>query len=56
MNKKIVVVLLATGILASGDLARAQQSQKIPRIGWLAPGFADSSEAENPNAQDFAGV
>ena len=36
MNKKIVVSLLATLILASVHLAEAQQAKKVPRIGILA--------------------
>ena len=42
MNKKIVVSLLATLILASVHLAEAQQAKKVPRIGFLGSGSASA--------------
>ena len=36
MNKKIVVFALGVLVLASGSQAQAQQSKKIPRIGFLS--------------------
>jgi putative ABC transport system substrate-binding protein len=36
MNKKIVICLLATVLLAAVSLAQAQQASKVPRIGYLA--------------------
>jgi putative tryptophan/tyrosine transport system substrate-binding protein len=48
MNKKIVVSVLATFILASFHLADAQQTKKVPRIGWLsaAPLSANADRIE----------
>src|SRR5215813_13599298 len=37
LNKKIVVSVLATFILASFHLTEAQQPKKVPRIGILLP-------------------
>ena len=42
MNKKVVVSVLATFILASFHLAEAQQPAKIPRIGFVAGTLPDS--------------
>jgi ABC-type uncharacterized transport system substrate-binding protein len=50
MNKKIVVPLLATVILASVHLAGAQQSGKFPRIGLL---FTGESFPPSPNVEVF---
>ena len=36
MKRKIIVGLLATVLLTSASLADAEQTKKIPRIGWLA--------------------
>ena len=44
MNKKIVLSLLATLILASIHLAEAQQARKVPRIGHVS----GSGDANNP--------
>jgi putative ABC transport system substrate-binding protein len=44
MNKKIVVSVLATLILASFHLAEAQQPTKMPRIGYVS----GSGDANNP--------
>jgi ABC-type uncharacterized transport system substrate-binding protein len=48
MGKKIVVSLVATFVLASIQLAEAQQPKKVPRLGYLSPGDAasDSTRAE----------
>jgi putative tryptophan/tyrosine transport system substrate-binding protein len=43
MNKKILVSILAVGILAFVHLAEAQQPTKIPRIGYLAPTFPSTA-------------
>ena len=45
MNKKIVVSLLATLILTSVHLAKAQQPAKVHRIGWLMVNWSQRSEA-----------
>ena len=50
MNKKIVVPLLATVILASVHLAGAQQSGKLPRIGLL---FTGESSPPSPHVEAF---
>jgi len=39
MKKRITLLLLATLFLANVSLAEAQQPEKIPRIGYLAPTF-----------------
>ncbi len=45
MNKKIVVSLLASFILALVHLAEAQQPAKVPRIGYLAGTGPDAQSA-----------
>jgi len=40
MNKKIILTMVATAILAFGNPTGAQQPAKVPRIGWLAAGSA----------------
>jgi putative tryptophan/tyrosine transport system substrate-binding protein len=42
MTKKTIIVLLVNLVLASNHPADAQQSGKIPRIGFLVPGSASS--------------
>jgi putative tryptophan/tyrosine transport system substrate-binding protein len=48
MNKKILVSILAVVILASVNLAEAQQPKKVPRIGYLSIGdpATESTRAE----------
>jgi putative tryptophan/tyrosine transport system substrate-binding protein len=50
MNKKIVVSLLATIILLSVGLARAQPSGKLPRVGLL---LTDASSPPSLNVETF---
>ena len=45
MNKKILVSILAVVILASVNLAEAQQPKKVPRIGILFVSFPSSTPA-----------
>ena len=45
MNKKILLVLLATIFLATFSLAQGQQPKKVPRIGLLSAGSASDYEA-----------
>src|SRR5215510_4956090 len=47
MNKKIVVFLPATLIFASIHLAEAQQSKKVPRIGYLSSVSPSSESAQS---------
>ena len=47
MNKKIIVSLVVTLILASFHLAHAQQAKKVPRIGYLATGSRSSASASS---------
>ena len=42
MNKKIIIIGLATVFLVSVHLAKAQQPGKIPRIGLLTAGSSTS--------------
>ena len=49
MRRKIVLLLLAAVILASGHLAQAQQQKKVPRIGYLN-GASPSSYAARTEA------
>jgi len=44
MNKKMILSFLTTIILVSAHLAEAQQTGKVPKIGYLSPG----SLAESP--------
>src|SRR6266481_2854236 len=48
MNKKILVSILAVVILAFGHPVEAQQSKKVPRIGYLSPfdPVAESTRSE----------
>src|SRR5436190_670878 len=41
MNKKIIVSILAALIPASVQLAEAQQTKKVPRIGYLSYGSVE---------------
>src|SRR5712692_3819657 len=45
MNKKIIVSLLVTLILYSVHLAEAQQTKKVPRIGFLASSSAERDKS-----------
>ena len=42
MKAKILVYALLAIILATIHLAEAQQPAKIPKIGWLQPGYRQS--------------
>jgi putative tryptophan/tyrosine transport system substrate-binding protein len=46
MNKKILVSILAVVILATVHLAEAQAPAKVPRIGFLSPGYEPSAMSE----------
>ena len=46
MKKRIVFSLVAILILASVHFLGAQQPAKIPKIGWLSPGFRCSGNIE----------
>ena len=46
MSKKIVLFLLATMLLASANLAAAQQPKTVPRIGFLSAASPATSRAE----------
>ncbi len=46
MNAKIIVCLLATVLLVTGSLARAQQSAKIPRMGYLSYGSVEIEKSQ----------
>ena len=39
MNKKVVTILVATLILSFAFSVAAQQSKKVPRIGYLVKSF-----------------
>jgi ABC-type uncharacterized transport system substrate-binding protein len=45
MNKNIVSWLLATILLTTASLTRAQQPTNVPRIGYLSPGMSASPPA-----------
>ena len=46
MKKNIVLVAVAAYILASCDLAHAQETKKLPQIGVLSPGFPGVSSPQ----------
>ena len=50
MNKKIVIRLLTAVLLTTVPLAEAQQAKKVPRIGFIVPGFPSTSQ---PNVDAF---
>ena len=52
MNRKFVVALLATPILANASIGAAQQPGKIPRIGFLT-GTTTSSTSSGPGIEAF---
>jgi putative tryptophan/tyrosine transport system substrate-binding protein len=45
MGKKAIIVLLASLALASFHPAEAQQTNRVPRIGWLVTGVPSSSSS-----------
>ena len=47
MNKKIIIWLLSTILLATISLVDAQQPKKVPRIGYLAPNDPASESARS---------
>src|SRR5262249_41298571 len=51
MNKRFLVFLVSTLILASGYTSEAQQPKKIPRIGYVS-GTGDASNP-GPNLETF---
>ena len=54
MSKKVLCFALGALLLASSFPVEAQQPPKVPRIGWLAPGFPSSSSGpSNPNIEEF---
>ncbi len=42
MNRKIIICLLTTALLSTAPLVEAQQTKKVPRIGFLVPGSPSS--------------
>ena len=50
MRRKILFVVLATILLATVSFAEAQQSKKVPRIGYLTTGSPSST---SPNSEAF---
>jgi hypothetical protein len=44
MKKRILLFGLVTLVLASLQVAEAQQPKKVPRIGWLGAGSNDENE------------
>ncbi len=53
MSKKILVIAVATAILACVHLAEAQQPKKVPRIGWLMVNTSPRSEAFRQGLRDL---
>src|SRR6266550_7948858 len=51
MRKKLLVLLLTTNLLATLSPAEAQQSKKLPRIGFLS--FVAHPDSPNPNIGAF---
>ena len=37
MNTKMIVYLVATALLSTASFVDAQQTKKVPRIGYLSP-------------------
>ena len=50
MNKNTITLLVVSLVLTSLHLAEAQQAKKVPRIGFIVPGFPSTSQ---PNVDAF---